>query len=424
MWRVALAPGMALDWPRLFLFPNLIGLGLFAFLSRHFFKLSFGLAAGCCLVFPVALFGFRSALQDFFVNIMMASAMLLLLYPRRAWDSSSKSVSILPRELFGIFLLAVVANIKFQGFFMAFLLMLSWLFFRWKEKPRRLSIDDPIWGRGTIWRPLLAVLLCVGIAFQPLHNMARFGNPFYPIKVGGLTGSVEKTNSPIQYLPKIPILFNAASFVVSSTEIDPIIRSEAGWSFKRSWHNFNRPKPEFFDQTANHPWVLSGGSNGLIFSGLAVGALLTVIPGRGVNSPRSDSYLLIFQRRLICVSLLFVFLPQVMELRYYMVILFIMATVSVSSERRRLRQCMPWLVVVGLWFLLFTEFLRPTYFWMRTGVWSMDGGLLTPDPYARVSPSIDCESSIALSKSGKKAIAFGKDAPDLLRCYLLKRSRK
>lgn len=212
--------------------------------------------------------------------------------------------------------------------------------------------------------------------------------------------------------------------MVSSTEVDPIIRSEAGWNFQRSWHNFNRPSPQFFDKKANHPWVLTGGSNGLIYLGLALGALITVLSRPTFNHQLSEHSLLIVQRRLIGVAALFMFLPQVMELRYYMAILFVTALVSVSSERVRLRMIMRWLVVAGLWFILITEFFRPAYFWYRSGYWSADRGLLTPDPYARVTPTIDCKSAISLSEAGKKAVDFGNKAPDLLRCYLLKRAHK
>lgn len=178
LWRVLLAPGLAFDFPRLFLLPNLIGLGLFAFICRHFLKLSLAQAAACCLVFPVAFFGFRSALQDFFVNSMTASAMLLLLYPRKLSNQSCREFFLLPRELFGMSLLAISANIKFQGFFMAFILLLSWIFLRWREKPKRLSTHSFLLGRAMNLRLFVACVLCAVIAFQPIYNIARFGNPF------------------------------------------------------------------------------------------------------------------------------------------------------------------------------------------------------------------------------------------------------
>jgi putative effector of murein hydrolase LrgA (UPF0299 family) len=52
-------------------------------------------------------------------------------------------------------------------------------------------------------------------------------------------------------------------------------------------------------------------------------------------------------------SLLFMFLPQAMELRYYMTLLFIPSLVAVSGQASRLRQLMRWIVVAGVWLGLF-----------------------------------------------------------------------
>jgi hypothetical protein len=426
LWRLVLAPGLALDQPRLFLLPNIAALGLFSFLCHRFLRLPLAIAAGSCLVFPVALFGFRTPLQDFFVNCMVGSAMLLLLYPRRAERPSPKRSLLLPRELFGFVLLAIAANVKFQGFFMAFILLPCWAFLRWREH-KQLFPDSPSIGdrRKSLWQGVLAVLLCLAIAFQPIHNSLKFGNPFFPIQFAGLKGSSAKTYSPIQYLPKIPFVFNFTSFLVSSTEIDPIIRAEAGWNFQRSWHNFNLPNSTYMDKKANHPWVMTGGSNGIVFILLTFGAFLTLFRGRQALHSMADLAIYSLQRRLMAVAFLFTFLPQAMELRYYMVILFMVAVVATSSMLLTVQTYMRWLVAAGLWFIIASAFLYPTYFWARTGQWSTNQVLLTPNPLDTLKPSIDCAAVIQNTQSGKRAIAMGpKSIQEQLKCYILERSSR
>jgi hypothetical protein len=424
LWRLALAPGLAMDRPRLFLVPNLFALGLFTFLCRRYLRLPLAVAAASCLVFPVALYEFRTALQDFFLNAMVGSAMLLLLYPRRAGPFSSVTRLLLPRELFGLLLLAIAANIKFQGFFMAFMLLVTWVFLRCREG-RRLNSDMAFAAERSksSGQVLIAVCLCLAIAFQPIHNIYKFGNPFFPIQVAGLRGSVPKTNSPIQYIPNIPFVFNTISFFASSTEIDPIIRSEAGWEFQRSWHNFNRPKPYYLDRNANHPWVMTGGSNGIIFVLLSLGAWLTLFQGKKMFTSFADQEIYSLHCRLIGVSLLFTLLPQSMELRYYMVILFMVAVVATSSLLLVVKSSMRWIVSAGLWFIIGVAFLSPSYFWFRTGQWSSDRGLVTPYVLNAVKPRIDCAAVIRHTESGGRAISFGyRTIPEQLKCFIIERN--
>jgi hypothetical protein len=83
-------------------------------------------------------------------------------------------------------------------------------------------------------------------------------------------------------------------------------------------------------------------------------------------------------------------LPQAMELRYYMTLLFIPALVAVSGQASRLRQLMRWIVVVGVWFALFASFLQPIYFWTKTGEWISARGLLSPNVYGRLPSKEEC----------------------------------
>jgi hypothetical protein len=419
-WRLMLAPGLAFDRPRLFLIPNLLGLILFVQVCHRYLRLPRPWAACCCLMFPVALFSFRTSLQDFFVNTMVATAMMMLLYPLSRSDRQG-SVPLLGRtDCFALFLLALAANTKFQGFFMAVIVVASTLFFRWREVQsfRLQTLDAP-----RVKVVVCALALVLAISFQPIANSIQFRNPFYPIAVAGLPGDIGATNSPIQYLPRVPLAFNAASFVVSAAEIDPIVRSQAGWNFQRSWHNFNKPKSEYLSATANHPWVMTGGSNGLVFIFLALTAFYCAFWSRDGDDDRLNDGN-VYRRHLLLTCIPLIFLPQAMELRYYMVILFVVAAVALSNSIPKVSVLARSVVVTALWFALIPSFLVPIYFRFRTGSWSLDRGLLSPDPYARIKEHLDC-SPFDLGEDKVNRIEnlrpVDNNKVELLKCYLAKR---
>jgi hypothetical protein len=238
---------------------------------------------------------------------------------------------------------------------------------------------------------LVVAVLVIGLIFtQQILNTARFGNPFYPVRVLGLSGTEGRTLSPVQYIPRVPLLTNAASYLVSVTEVDPIIRSEAGFSFARSWHNHNSPKSAYRPEPLDYPFIVTGGSNGLLFLAVFAGAVLSLYGFWMMRDHLEMSPLLILKRRLFTVSLLFMFLPQSMELRYYMASLFVPAIVAVSSGPTALRLPMRWIVVLGLWFIMTVSYLQPLYFWARTGEWISARGLFSPDLYRNLPTAQQC----------------------------------
>jgi hypothetical protein len=89
-------------------------------------------------------------------------------------------------------------------------------------------------------------------------------------------------------------------------------------------------------------------------------------------------------------SFLFMFLPQAMELRYYMTLLLIPSLVAVSGQASRLRQLMRWIIVAGVWLGLFASFLQPLYYWSKTGEWINARGFLSPNVYSRLPAREEC----------------------------------
>ena len=383
LWRILLGPGLAWNHPRLFIVPNLLALGLLAYCCRKLLGLSAALAICCCFTFPVALLGFRSSLQDFFVGVLVTIASITLFQVSYGFDRELRKPRWISRwDLLGLTCLALAANVKFQGLFMAMLVLTAALIFRFRDLNRNGWIALP--ARKS--QLAVATILSMLVFLQPALNTSRFGNPFYPVSVAGFNGTEPPTSAPIQYIPQIPLLKNAASYIVSALEIDPIIRSKAGWSFNRTWHNHNLPKPQYQPIYPDYQWILTGGSNGLLFLLLFFGAFMSVY-GWWREAPLPLTPLLILRRRLLNTSLLFMFMPQSMELRYYLISLFVPALVAVSGDATILRQVMRWAVVVGLWFTLILTFIQPIYFWTRTGDWMIARGQLSPDPYRRL-PSV------------------------------------
>jgi hypothetical protein len=337
----------------------------------------------------VAILVFRSSLQDFFVNSLMLSAAILLFVPVSVPTSEYRSVYpfILNRDLYAFTFLAIAANVKFQGLMGSVLVVSAWLFFRLKDLgPNK---NNVLISNGKIFISLIFMLL---IFAQPISNTLQHRNPFYPVRIAGLNGTEPPTSSPIQYIPKLPLFANAAGYFVSVTEIDPIVRSKAGWNFQRSWHNHNRVKDEFKAAPGDYQlFTLTGGSNGLLtISLIALACFSMAAEAKQLNAVNIDHFKLRF--RLLLISFLFAFLPQSMELRYYMISLFVPALVAVSSDVKRWREPSRYLAVAGVWFALFSPFLVPIYFWIRTGSWINANGLLSPDLYRNFPSSTQCQA--------------------------------
>jgi hypothetical protein len=388
LWRLLLGPGLLTMRPRLFILPNLVSFAFLIAVCRRYLRLSAPRTICCCFAFPVVLFGFRSSLQDFFLNTLLLAAAIILFAPRSApLQGGGRPLVPLLRwgEILALFCLGLAANVKYQGLFGACIIFAAWIVFRLLDQRRtreRWILDG--------FKLVVSFFLVVLIWAQPISNVVQFGNPVYPVRIVGLPGTERPTSSPIQYIPKLPLLSNAASYLVSVTEIDPIIRSTAGFNFQRSWHNHNLPKPQFLPGQGDYQsYILTGGSNGLLFVALFVMACLSLATSMKARDAMEDG-LLQLRLRLMIVSVLFAFLPQSMELRYYMITLFTPALVAVSGQDNPWRQPSRYLVVVGVWFSLFAPFLVPVYFWLRTGAWINANGLLTPDVYRDLPPAKLC----------------------------------
>jgi hypothetical protein len=131
--------------------------------------------------------------------------------------------------------------------------------------------------------------------------------------------------------------------------------------------------PESLRQTADpfgNRWIITGGSYGIMFAMILSAAVLTVIRNKKQKIKSVDSnYLSAMQSRLMISFLVMIFLPQTLELRYYMYNLLVPAFVAVSSPWPDIRLISKWLCALVLFLTMLSTVTLPFYFWTRTNTW-------------------------------------------------------
>jgi len=376
LWRILLAPGLFFREPRLLILPNLLALAGLCWTARKYLFLSWPASILACLCFPVSLFGFASSMQDFFIGCTALSGALALFSANLQTSQTETKRAF----LVGLAMLALSVNVKLQGFLLGVVILFLAAIFSFSG-PQSLFP----WRQGFHWQALrfrvknnfrflvtLVLLLCLIVA-QPVSNLYRFQNPFFPISFGPFKGSEGSNISTIPYVPVIPVLYNGLTFLSSSLEIDPILRSAPGIFFRRSVHMQNPVESarQPADQFGNR-WVITGGSNGILYAFILTGAVLSLwrnrrLPGAEITHRQRTVATIHF--RLMLSFLVTLFLPQTLELRYYMYNLFVPCFVVISSPSRNLQRWMSWAMLAGTAFALLSAILVPFYFWIRTHIW-------------------------------------------------------
>jgi hypothetical protein len=375
LWRVFMLPGLLLKAPRLLFLPNLLGMFLLCWSARTYLLLSWPLCVIACLCYPVVLFGFASSMQDFFVGATAVAGAIALFAASLLQSSDSKRA-----WLAGLLLLALSANVKYQGLILsAIILSLSLgyaLILRLSDSSKCHQLCH--FGRDNFLGvfPAMIVLLISLQFIQPIVNLYRFHNPLYPNNVFVFKGPEATGVSTLPYIPKIPLVYNGLSFFSSVLEIDPILRSSRRFLFERTVHMQNPPDSisQPVDMLGNR-WVITGGSYGILYILLLFTATLSSIRTYGqraknaVNDSTQETYIKRLHLRLMISILVTILLPQTLELRYYMYNLLVPALVAVSSPWRDLRHFARWLAVFTVLGTLITSIIFPLYFWARTNIW-------------------------------------------------------
>ena len=77
LWRYALAPGLILNSPRLYILPNLLAAFSAALCLHRLLNISKSMAMATTLCFPISYLGFASPYQDYFTNMFALTGGLL-----------------------------------------------------------------------------------------------------------------------------------------------------------------------------------------------------------------------------------------------------------------------------------------------------------------------------------------------------------
>lgn len=385
--------------------PNLFALACLCWCARRYLFLPWFASILASLCYPVVLFGFASSMQDFFVgSTALAGALALFAASLKPNPDQSRKA-----WLVGLLMLAFCANVKHQGLIISVVILALGLFFFLKEQqvppfgsPRHLI---RVLSKAKV-QSCLGVLLVLLIFAQPMVNIYRFRNPLYPNAFLFFKGPETTAVTRIPYIPKIPFIYNGVSFFSSALEIDPILRSSRGFLFQRTVHMQN--PPESLRQPADpfgNRWIITGGSYGAMFALILFAAILALIRNKGVKmQPADGRYLCSMQSRLMISFLAMIFLPQTLELRYYMYNLLVPAFVAVSSPWPDIRFFSRWLCAFVLFLTMLATVALPFYFWTKTNTWM----------HSRVSwdPTIDFPSKQQCAKvnallSGNQHIDLG-----------------
>jgi hypothetical protein len=317
-------------------------------------------------------------MQDFFVNAF-ALAGAICLFSSDLQQGRPESRQAL---LVGLAMLVVAANVKLQGLMLAIIILFLTLVFSFRSSYIR---QGSAHSRSLLrfltesftrlpWFLFTILLLLSLIFIQPVLNAFRFSNPVYPVGFWRFRGSEGTNVSKIPYIPSIPIVYNGLSFLSSSFEIDPVIRSDKGIFFRRTVHMQNPPESDRqpADQFGNRR-IITGGSNGFLYLLILSGAVITAIKiSSNTACPATRVSISKLQLRLMISFVVTVFLPQTLELRYYIYNLLVPSLVAISSPFPQLRALMRGTVVAGLIYSLLASILAPLYFWSRTKVWLHD----------------------------------------------------
>lgn len=410
LWRVLLGPGVIYHVPRLLFLPNIFSISILCWSARKYLQLHWSVTIVATLSFPVILYGFASSMQDFFVNSCAAAAAISI-FSSQIYPARRSANNLLP----GLILLALAANVKTQGLILASVILATASLFCLGQfggmpmsisMPRSSLADRTFIASSSFLSRLLAVILVCLIYIQPFANVLRFGNPLYPVQFAFYKGMEASYVSNLPYLPKIPLLYNGLAFVASSTEIDPILRSKPGLAFLRTVHMQNKPATN--DQPADpygNRWILTGGSNGLLFIFLLATALYSTFSRHGLPSIGSDPRLSSLHCRLLISCLACALLPQSLELRYYMYIMIIPSLVAVSCHANRLRNTARSAAVAGLFYSLFVSLALPAYFMMRTSVWPQE--VVSWDPASQIPSISACQETDKVYASERRSMSVG-----------------
>jgi len=364
LWRWLLAPGLGLGLPRLLLLPNLLALLVLIGTCRRCLRLPWPPSLATALLFPIALFGFRTPYQDFFVGALGTAAVLLLIEALRQWAESGQGAG---SAWLALPLLTAAALTKYQGLFLAVLILGLALLAALLIGRRQRSLAA--WRNGPVPVLLLAVLLC---SLHPLHNLISLHNPFFPMDVGPFAGpELKSSNETPAYTAGLGPLSTVLNHWLSASELDWIARGVVP-SYNLDQARAQTQYGGLLDPRSLTADIRTGGSFGPAYLAAMAGYLLAL--GQAVRQARLGQGLSPQGWALLGVApvlLLGAGLPHSHQLRYYLSLLLLPALTALGwgwprGPRRWIEALLLALLAVSL-LLTFTQPLHSTLKGLRRG---------------------------------------------------------
>ncbi|MGA1368065.1 MAG: hypothetical protein ACO394_06060 [Blastocatellia bacterium] len=363
LWRYALGPGLILNSPRLYILPNIAAALSVGYCLHRLLNISKLMAIAATLCFPITYLGFASAYQDYFTNAFILMGGLLAARGIFSLIFVKHDQGIV--TLWGGFAcLAVAANTKIQGIILSVTILTVTVIYAILLKIVRLrQIDEQVqqqerrenWTTNKILLFLsssgnkqrilklgISLALLSLIFYQPLSNLKHYNNPFYPVETLGFKGPETQYSTPLEYIPPIPIMSNFLSHYLSILEIDPYILPRT----LPDGRKFLPPRLRSLDMYSMRI-QRTGGSIGIIYAGMM--ALLLINAFRIIKSKRIHTFNESLAVFLPLTSIFISFLPQSLDLRYYLVGLFIASIGSLAlSTNQKLLDIAKGLILIGL----------------------------------------------------------------------------
>lgn len=318
LWRWALAPGLALGMPRLLILPNLLALLALVWSARRTLSLPWPLAAATAFIFPISLFGFRSAYQDFFVAALLCAGVLSLISALQL-----RSVRI---AIQAVLLLWLPALTKYQGLFQAVVALILGI-----AACLLLELNSrkpwSLWWKGPLPVFLAGLLL---FALQPLHNLIALHNPFFPIATAFFTGPEPSYAEAPTYTSALAPFHALLNHLLSASELDWIARGVVP-SYTLDQARAQTQYGGSLDPRAFIGLVRTGGAFGPTYL-MVIGAYIVSVAQAWKNhrsgcEAGAEAFAVLLGLPYLVLA---AFLPQTHELRYYLALLILPALLALG----------------------------------------------------------------------------------------------
>jgi len=356
LWRWMLAPGLGLGLPRVMGVPNLLALLALVGAGVRCLRLPWRVGLAVALIYPIALFSFRSAYQDFFVGALTSAGILLVISAIGQWRETGQGAG---SAWLAVPLLVASSLTKYQGLFQAVLglalatgvvLALGW----------RRGREAETWWRGPLPALVVALLLC---GLHPLHNLLILHNPFFPIAVGPFSGPEIKGSDEIPaYTAALAPFHTFLNHWLSATEFDWVARGVV------PAYNIDQGRAQtqyggLIDPRAVTGLVRSGGSFGPTYLA-AMGAYAVAFSQalgewRRKRGPSQEGWAVLAVAPFLLLAAGF---PQSHELRYYLALLILPALTALGWGWQHWRR--RWIeaaLVLALSVSMLLNFIQPLH---------------------------------------------------------------